>query len=76
MIRCLAVFLAAARSFGAVAQSFPERPVCIIVGFPPGGADISARTLGPKLTELWGQPVIIDNRPGAAGNLGAARSRP
>lgn len=71
MIRCLAVFLAAALSFGAAAQSFPERPVRIIVGFPPGGADISARILGPKLTELWGQPVIIDNRPGAAGNLGA-----
>ncbi len=55
----------------AGAQTFPERPVRIIVGFPPGGSDISARILGPKLTELWGQPVIIDNRPGAAGNVGA-----
>jgi putative tricarboxylic transport membrane protein len=55
----------------AAAQTFPERPVRIIVGFPPGGSDISARILGPKLTELWGQPVIIDNRPGAAGNVGA-----
>lgn len=71
MIRRLAVFLIAAVSCAAAAQTFPERPVRIIVGYPPGGADISARILGPKLTELWHQPVLIDNRPGAAGNLGA-----
>ena len=71
MIRRLAVFLIAAVSFSAAAQTFPERPVRIIVGYPPGGADISARILGPKLTELWNQPVLIDNRPGAAGNVGA-----
>jgi tripartite-type tricarboxylate transporter receptor subunit TctC len=58
-------------SFAANAQSFPDRPVRVIVGFPPGGSDISARILGPKLTEIWGQPVVIDNRPGAAGNVGA-----
>jgi tripartite-type tricarboxylate transporter receptor subunit TctC len=45
--------------------------VRIVVGFAPGGSDISVRILGPKLTELWHQPVVIDNRPGAAGNLGA-----
>jgi tripartite-type tricarboxylate transporter receptor subunit TctC len=68
MFRFVALFLAA---LGLQAQTFPDRPVRIIVGFPPGGSDISARILGPKLTELWGQPVIIDNRPGAAGNVGA-----
>jgi tripartite-type tricarboxylate transporter receptor subunit TctC len=62
-----AVFLGTA----ACAADFPDRPVRIVVGFAPGGSDISVRILGPKLTELWHQPVVIDNRPGAAGNLGA-----
>ncbi len=57
MLRFLAAFVAAALSWGAAAQAFPERPVRIVVGFPPGGADISVCILGPKLTELWGQPV-------------------
>jgi tripartite-type tricarboxylate transporter receptor subunit TctC len=64
----------------ALAQSFPVRPVRWIVPFPPGGAaDISSRLLGQKLTERWGQQVLIDNRPGAGGNLGtelAARAAP
>src|SRR5712664_2705117 len=71
MLRFLAVFFSALASFGAEAQTFPDRPVRIVVGFAPGGSDISVRILGPKLTELWHQPVVIDNRPGAAGNLGA-----
>jgi tripartite-type tricarboxylate transporter receptor subunit TctC len=60
-----------ASSTAAIAQAFPERPVRVVVGFAPGGSDIGMRIIGPKLTELWGQTVIIDNRPGAAGNLGA-----
>jgi tripartite-type tricarboxylate transporter receptor subunit TctC len=64
----------------AYAQSFPERPIRLIVPFPPGGStDLLARTVGPRLTEAWQQPIIIDNRPGAAGNIGtdiAAKAPP
>ena len=61
-----------------VAQTYPVRPITLIVPQPPGGNnDIVARTFGQKLAERIGQPVIIDNRPGAGGTLGtgiAARS--
>src|SRR5712664_2152076 len=59
-------------SFAAVAQEWPARPVRIIVPFPPGGsADLMPRIVAEKLSEKWGQPVIVENRPGAAGNIGA-----
>jgi len=62
------VFLATAVS----AQEWPARTVRIIVPFPPGGsADLLPRTIGESLQKQWGQPVIVDNRPGAAGNIGA-----
>ena len=60
----------------AVAQptqdaSYPTKPIRLVVTFPPGGsADITARTLGAKMSERLGQPIIIDNRPGAGGNIG------
>jgi tripartite-type tricarboxylate transporter receptor subunit TctC len=64
----------------AQAQKFPDKPVRFIVPFPPGGGnDILARAIGPKLSELLGQPVLIDNRAGAGGNMGtdlAAKSAP
>lgn len=55
----------------ATAQAFPERSVRMVVGFAPGGSDISGRLIGQKLSDLWGQSVVVDNKPGAAGNIGA-----
>jgi tripartite-type tricarboxylate transporter receptor subunit TctC len=66
--------------FEARAQNFPDRAVRFIVPYPPaGGNDIVARLVGQKLSELWGQPVLIENRPGAGGNIGleqAGRAAP
>jgi len=64
----------------AQASDYPLRPVRVIVPFPPGGpTDVLARAIGVKLTEYWGQQVIVDNRPGAGGNIGmqiASRASP
>ena len=71
----LAIGLAFAFASGAHAQSWPQKPVRFIVPFPPGGAtDISARLLSQKLNEMWGQQVIIENRGGAGGGVGAAEA--
>jgi tripartite-type tricarboxylate transporter receptor subunit TctC len=56
----------------AMAQAYPDKPIHIVVTFTTGGApDIIARLIGEKLTAAWGQPTIIDNKPGAGGNTGA-----
>jgi succinate dehydrogenase cytochrome b556 subunit len=70
-----AIGLLFALSSTAHAQSWPQKSVRFIVPFPPGGAtDISARLLGQKLTEIWGQTVVIENRGGAGGGVGAAEA--
>src|SRR6267154_1873703 len=75
-----ALFVALAFPGGAAAQAWPEKPVRFVVGFTPGGpSDILARALGQKLAESWGQQMVIENRPGAGGNIAAelvAKSAP
>ena len=74
MSRFVALVLALIAST-AMAQSWPQKPVRFIVPFPPGGAtDISARLVGEKLSQIWGQTVVIENRGGAGGSLGAAEA--
>lgn len=62
------------------ASNYPAKPIKIVVPFPAGGtSDVLARIFGQKITEHWGQPVVVENRPGASGNLGAdqvAKSAP
>ena len=74
MLKSFAVALALCLAGAAFAQDkFPDKPVRFIVPFPPGGGtDALARILGAKLSEQWGQQVIIDNRAGAQGNIGTA----
>ena len=74
--RLITVIAAAAALWGAVAHAadaYPTKPVRIIVGFSPGGSnDIVARLIAPKLAESLGQSVLVDNRPGAGGNIAAS----
>ncbi len=73
MKKTLAGLCAALAFAGSVwAQSYPQRPIRIIVPFPAGGiADTFARSIGQKLNEAWSQPVVVENRTGAGGNIGA-----
>ncbi len=78
LVRTLAATVIVVASIGAGpvahAQAYPTKPITIIVPFPAGGgtSDLLARVLAQKLSEAWGQPVIVDNKPGASGNIGAA----
>src|SRR5204863_2850311 len=72
-----AAVVAAAVLFGlsaqAPAQGYPDRSVKVLIAFPAGGTiDTLGRILAQKLSEAWGQSVVIENRPGAGGNIGAA----
>ena len=67
--------LAAAAATNTLAQSYPAKPIRIVVPYPPGGGtDVIARTLAVKMTEVMGQPVIVDNRAGANGIIGDRKS--
>lgn len=78
-MRCIALLFAVVAT-AASAQDWPSRPVHIVVPYTPGvGADTLARVLGPKLSARWSTPVVVDNKPGATGNIGAdqvARAAP
>ena len=78
LVRTLVAAVIVVASIGAGpvahAQAYPTKPITIIVPFPAGGgtSDLLARVIAQKLSEAWGQPVIVDNKPGASGNIGAA----
>jgi tripartite-type tricarboxylate transporter receptor subunit TctC len=80
MIRILSALLLALCASHAAAQTYPNRPVTMIVPFPPGGGtDVGARIIAQKLTTKWGQTVVVENRGGAAGIVGmeaAAKAKP
>jgi tripartite-type tricarboxylate transporter receptor subunit TctC len=74
LLAALAILAGVTTSTSALAQasSYPNKPIRIIVPFPVGGiADTFSRTIGIKLTEVWGQPVVVENKTGAGGNIGA-----
>ena len=63
--------LAILAAFAAGAQTYPTKPVRLIVTYPPGGSsDLMGRILAQKLQDLWGQPVVVESKPGAAGAIG------
>jgi len=65
--------LAALPSAGSAQEAWPARPISLVVTYPPGGgADLMARLVAPKMSETLGQPIVGDNEPGAAGQIGAA----
>ena len=72
VMRVLTILLLATVSGVAAAQTYPARPIRIVVPFPPGGiADLFSRLIGQRLSETWGQQSVIDNRTGAGGNIAA-----
>ena len=82
LLRVLALGVLIAAGFGsaAQAQNYPDRPIRLIAPFPAGGlADVLARAVGDEISRTLGQPVIVENRAGAGGNIGAeavAKSEP
>ena len=79
-MKLLAWFTAAMLATAVQAQEYPTKPIRLIISFPPGGSsDLIARVIAPRMAERMGQPVLVENRPGAGGNIGVdavAKSAP
>ena len=72
VVLCVALTLLACGVSAVAAADYPTRPVTLVVAYTPGGAsDVLARILSRKLEQILGQPIVIDNRPGAGGNVAA-----
>src|SRR5262245_9503354 len=72
VVSILAMALGIVLAGSAIGQGYPAKPVRIVVPYPTGGGnDLLARMIAPKLTEKWGQTVVVDNRGGASGMIGA-----
>lgn len=72
VVLCVALSASGAAAAQTTAQNFPTKPIRFVIPFPPGGpADIFGRTIGQQLSDRWNQQVVIDNRAGAGGNIGA-----
>jgi tripartite-type tricarboxylate transporter receptor subunit TctC len=67
------LIFAALPAIGSAQEAWPTKPIALVVTYPPGGgADLMARLVAPKMSEALGQPIVVDNKPGAAGQIGAA----
>ena len=72
-MRCFAFIFLAVFSTGSLSQTYPSRPIRLVVPLSPGGfADVPARMLAPRLAAALGRPIVVENRPGAGGTIGAA----
>jgi len=80
MLRIVLCALLLAAPAAVAQQNYPQKPIRYVVPFPAGGiADVFARIIGGRLSQAWGQPVVVENRAGAGGNIGAeivAKARP